>query len=242
MKNHFITILALVGAISCGVPQAEAESPSTQVKVTSLKMDRIKAMESPMLEPGGMSLPNKPKKWMFLEASMKVDARDPVLRGTPDYLDQVSVRFYFSAKTPAKEKPAGVLLLTKEIKYINIPVGASETVNMCVFMSPASIKRLTDSESVGNNIFEDVGMEVEYRGKVVATYPPQRGNKPSWWKNPKLIPSSTYPILAKDETPFAIFWYDRYPEIAPKDSGSTSSLFGTTSAPSATSADSEDDK
>lgn len=30
---------------------------------------------------------------------------------------------------------------------------------------------------------------------------------------PSIVETSYYPLLNKDETPFSVFWYDRYPEI-----------------------------
>lgn len=30
---------------------------------------------------------------------------------------------------------------------------------------------------------------------------------------PSIVETSYYPLLNKDETPFSVYWYDRYPEI-----------------------------
>lgn len=50
--------------------------------------------------------------------------------------------------------------------------------------------------------------------------------------------TSYYPLLNKDETPFSVFWYDRYPEIMRPNSqqaasGSVPAPFGTPVAPPA---------
>ncbi|MDB6078368.1 MAG: hypothetical protein JWO82_2115, partial [Akkermansiaceae bacterium] len=38
--------------------------------------------------------------------------------------------------------------------------------------------------------------------------------KPGWWTSPNLSDQSTkFPLLNKDETPFSVLWFDRYPEI-----------------------------
>jgi len=79
---------------------------------------------------------------------------------------------------------------------------------------------------------------VEYNGKVVATYSSERGKMEKWWtiQSPSIVETTYYPLLNKDETPFSVYWYDRYPEImkpnlhqggsAPEPSG-----FGTPTPP-----------
>lgn len=53
---------------------------------------------------------------------------------------------------------------------------------------------------------------------------------------PSIVETSYYPLLNKDETPFSVFWYDRYPEIMRPNSqqaasGSVPAPFGTPVAP-----------
>ncbi len=59
------------------------------------------------------------------------------------------------------------------------------------------------------------GVVVEYNGKIVATYSSERGKMEKWWtiQSPSIVETSYYPLLNKDETPFSVYWYDRYPEI-----------------------------
>ena len=54
----------------------------------------------------------------------------------------------------------------------------------------------------------------------------------------RIVETSYYPLLTKDETPFSVFWYDRYPEIMRPNSQQAASSsvpapFGTPVAPPA---------
>ena len=56
---------------------------------------------------------------------------------------------------------------------------------------------------------------MEYNGKIVATYSSERGKMEKWWtiQSPSIVETNYYPLLNKDQTPFSVYWYDRYPEI-----------------------------
>lgn len=215
--------LALLTALIVVTQAAYAEAPNTQVKAT-VKINRVQGMESPTVSTGTSSLAFKPKQWMFLEARVNIKAA-PVPR--TGYLDKLTVRFYVTATNPEAK---GHVLMSKEIVYVNFPVD-TET-NVCVFMSPSSIKRLTGSETVGGGTFDLCGIEVVYKENVVAADSNKR--KPGWWRtaNPNVVSTDSYPLLNKNETPFALFWYDRFPEIAPvKENASSLRSTPSTTAP-----------
>ena len=93
---------------------------------------------------------------------------------------------------------------------MNIPLG--EEIYVCVFLSPASIRRLTGSDKAGKGSVKFVGFEVLADGGVVAS--DTTGGKDKWWTvaSEKISESSTVPLLSKAETPFADCWWDRYAE------------------------------
>ena len=225
MKSPLILLAVVATMFSLFSQKVVAEAPNTQVKV-SLKLGKVEAIDTPTLSTGAAEKRFKPKKWAYIEAEMKVQAAPPPKTG---YLDNMTVTFYATAKNP--EGPRGYLLMKKEIRYVNIPV--DEKVYVCAFMSPSSVKRLTKSDTVGPGSFERLGVEVSYNGKVVAM--DSSSGKPGWWNSSSsmIVPTNSYPLLNKDETPFSIFWYDRYPEIndvkkqtSPSPSSSTSSSKG----------------
>lgn len=207
------SVFALLSALVLVAQVSNAEDPNTRIRLNTIKLERLNSIESPTTPTGTGSVAFKPKKWMFLEGRLNIQAA-PVPR--TKFLDKITVRFYVAAKNPEGRDS---LLMTKEIEYVNVPV--DEEFYVCVFMSPSSIKRLTGSENVGSSTFTLCGLEVIYKDNVVA----QESNKgkPGWWANPRatLVPTDSFPLLNKNETPFAMFWYDRYPEIAPSKDGAT---------------------
>lgn len=218
MKTALKMILAAAGVFSLFVNASTAE---TVVKVDSVKIERVQSMDSPTIQAQTKDMRFKPKAWAYLEAAIKVDARDTVTKKAPLFLNDLKVKFYVAVKTPADERPIGALLLTKEITYVNVPVG--ETFYVCVFLAPSSVKRLTGGDSVLVSLFEKTGVSISYGEQNI--YPDSKSKKKQWWESEKLIPSGNYPLLSKNQTPFMMLWYDRYPEVSPKnDEGSAGGI------------------
>ena len=105
--------------------------------------------------------------------------------------------------------------LTKEVEYVNLPL--KEDVYCSVYLSPASIRRLTGAERSGKRAVKYIGFEVVIDGKVVVDATDKPG-KDKWWAaaSEKIADSTAVPLLNKLETPFAAIWWDRYPEIKAK--------------------------
>jgi hypothetical protein len=104
----------------------------------------------------------------------------------------------------------GVIKLSKTINHINVPV--DEEIFSSVYMSPANLKRLTGKDKAGKSAVKAVGIEVLVDGVKVGqgTVKEREG----WWNAGSLSDQSDkFPLLNKDETPFAMLWWDRYAEI-----------------------------
>lgn len=210
-------LLILLSVLAFGFQTGYSEIPGTKLKV-GLKLERLQSIESPTVGPGTGDKAFKPKAWLLLEGRVSIQAAPKPPTG---YLDKVSVFFYVAAKNPEGKNS---ILMKKEVKYVNVPV--DQEFYVCAFMSPSSIKRLTGGETIGAGTFTLYGISVVYNDKVVAAESNKK--KPGWWDipSPSLVPTDSFPLLNKNETPFAMFWYDRYPEIAPvkeNDSSSSSS-------------------
>jgi hypothetical protein len=149
----------------------------------------------------------KPKDWLDIETKLKI-ALSPEPKSKT--CEKLTVKWYVAVKNP--EKSGSYLLLTKDIEHVNAPL--DEDVYCSVYLSPASIKRLTGSDKGGKNAVEFVGYEVLINGEKVAS-DTNKGPK-DWWTKPsdKISRSETIPLLNKSETPFANMWWDRYAEVA----------------------------
>ncbi len=162
-------------------------------------------IESPQFS-GGKQKSFKPGDWLEIEAELQIDlAPEPPSKTC----DRITIKWYVAVKNP--DKPSTFLLLTKDIEHVNVPTG--EKVVCSVYLSPASIKRLTGSTKAGKNSVEYVGYEVLVNGekKMEET----NKGKPGWWNtgSDKISRSETVPLLTKAQTPFADMWWDRYAEL-----------------------------
>ena len=148
----------------------------------------------------------KPKDWLEIETKLKISLSPEPPSKT---CDKITVKWFIAVKNP--EKPSTMLLLTKEVEHVNVPL--DEDVYVSVYLSPGSIKLLTGSDKGGKQAVEAVGYEVLVGGekKMVETSKFQ----PGWWDKPsdKIARSEKVPLLNKSETPFSNMWWDRYAEI-----------------------------
>ena len=153
---------------------------------------------------GGKQKSFKPKDWLEIEAKLKISlAPEPKSKTC----DKLSIKWYIAVKNPDK---GGFLLLTKDVEHVNVPL--DEEIHCSVYLSPASIRRLTGSDGGGKGAVEYVGYEVLINGKVEAKETSK--GKVDWWTSASLSKSDTVPLLNKAETPFANSWWDRYAEVA----------------------------
>lgn len=151
----------------------------------------------------------KPKEWLEMEIKLRV-AITPEPKS--ETCDKLTVKWYVLAENP--DAPGSYLLLTKEIDHVNIPLG--DDVYCSVYLSPASVKRLTGSDRAGKRVVEAVGYEVLVNGVKAASGTSKYGD--GWWNasspKMKIIRSEAVPLLNKMQTPFSIMWWDRYAEVA----------------------------
>jgi len=148
----------------------------------------------------------KPKDWLEVEAKINVDLRPIPPSKT---CERLTVKWFIAVKNP--DKPGTFLLLTKDVEHVNVPL--AEDVFVSVYLSPASLKRITGADGGGKGAVEYVGFEVLINGQKVAE---QTNKSPDgWWNKPseKISRSDTVPLLSKNETPFAMLWWDRYAEV-----------------------------
>lgn len=156
---------------------------------------------------GGKQKAFKPKDWLEIETKLKISLSPEPKSKT---CEKLTVKWYIAVKNP--EKAGSMLLLTKDIEHVNAPL--DEDIFCSVYLSPASIKRLTGSDKGGKNAVEAVGYEVLINGEKVATETSKF--KAGWWNaaSDKISRSETVPLLNKSETPFSTMWWDRYAEVA----------------------------
>jgi len=196
LLSFVAAVLILSPCAAFGEAKVVAEKP---------KFDNLQSPEFG----GAKNKPFKPKEWLEIEAKMKVLMSPEPKSKT---CDRLTVKWYVAVKNP--DKPGTFLKLTKEVEHVNIPL--NEEVFCSVYLSPASIVRLTGADRASKAVVKFVGYEVLIDGKVLVSETDKGENK--WWAaaSNNIADSTTVPVLSKPETPFANMWWDRYAEVKSK--------------------------
>lgn len=204
-KSLSFTASAIIAGLSIGSALGQA------AKVVGEK-PAFDDLPSPEFN-GGKQKAFKPKDWLEIETKLKVSLSPEPKSKT---CEKLTVKWYIAVKNP--EKPSSFLLLTKDIDHVNVPL--DEDIYCSVYLSPASIKRLTGSDKGGKNSVEYVGYEVLINGEKVAS--DTNKGKVGWWNaaSDKISRSDSVPLLNKSETPFSTMWWDRYAEVSGDRRGS----------------------
>jgi hypothetical protein len=200
IKNSLLT------AITCAAIGFLAHS---EANAQSFKVEGGKPSFDDLLSPefsGGKQKSFKPKSWLEIETSLKVQMSPVPPSKTAE---RILVKWYVAVEHP--DKRGSYLLLTKDITHVNVPL--DEEIFTSVYLSPSSVKRLTGSDRGGKKAVYLVGYEVLVNGVKVAEASDK--SKPGWWNVPsaKISRSDSVPLLDKSESAFATMWWDRYAEV-----------------------------
>lgn len=188
-------------ALLLGVALPPVASAIEVAEISDFEMNDL-----PSPDPGGTETKKfRPKEWLEIEAGMKIPAqnREQLESG---FIDQIVVKWYVAMKEKSSRR---MMLLTKEVTHINLPVG--EEIYTSVYLSPSTIKRLTGSDRPSKSDIEVAAIEVLVNGVKVGEHTSKM--KSGWWNAASLARGDRFPLLNKDETPFKLYWWDRYAEI-----------------------------
>lgn len=203
MNFSFRNLLS-VSAFAAITSFSSSDAFAQKAEVTASKI-AFDDLMSPQFS-GGKQKTFKMKDWLEIEVGVTVQMT-PVPKTST--VDRMTVKWFVAIQNP--EKAGTFLLLTRDIEHVNIPIG--DEVFCAVYLSPASVRRLTGMDRAGKNIVEAVGYEILINGEKVAEDTTKF--KVGWWNSPseKISRSDAVPLLAKSETPFSPMWWDRYAEV-----------------------------
>lgn len=188
-----VAALALLAAPAHGQGKAD---------VGNLSFDDIPSPEFS----GAKNKSFRPKDWLEVEAGIKIPATSADQKRA-GFINQVTVKWYVAMDNPDGK---GFIKLSKTINHINVPI--DEEVFTSVYLSPSALKRLTGKDKAGKSAVKAVGIEVLVDGVKVGESAEKQ--KAGWWNSGSLSDQSDkFPLLNKNETPFAPMWWDRYAEI-----------------------------
>jgi len=205
-QTHFIKRIL---AVSLGIIFMQSGLMAQAYKI-ELDKPAIEKLPSPDLGSSTGNKSFKPKDWMEIELKFKVVV-PPKDADKIRFVDKVTVKWYIATKAPGRSKQ--MILMEKEINHVNVPVG--EDIYTSVYLSPAAIMRLTDSDRVSKSDIENVGGEIRVNGSEAYDKSGffSMKSKGTWWNSGSLSRYDKIPLRNKNETPFKNFWYDRYAEI-----------------------------
>lgn len=200
------SFLSLVTLFSLGVLSFSQTVTNIQVEVDD--KPSFEDIISPDLN-GGNAKKWDPLEWLEMEIQFEVTKALPK---SATHVDEVRIKWYAAVLNPDKKSKAKYVLLEKEITHINIPVG--KEVYSSVYLSPASVHRISGKERASKGILEAVGGEIFFNGEKKAQFSSK--GKGEWWNSGKMSRYERIPLLSKDKTPFAFSWWDRYAENKPE--------------------------
>lgn len=173
----------------------------------------VQAIQSPDISTN-VSKKFSPKDWIELEAQVKVEAKPEPKSG---YIDSMDVSWYVLVPNPEQSKQ--LFKITRTIKHVNVPV--DEEVYVSAYLSPAVVRRLTGSDNVSSTALKSVGVEVLINGRATKdsmNTSEKMGGRVDWWNvsSASVAETTSYKLMAKNETPYATLWWDRYVEVDPE--------------------------
>jgi len=204
MNASFRKILLI--ALTGGVTALLSPSALAQAAKATVSKPSFDDLQSPEFGGAGARKAFRPRNWLEVEAKFQLAMKpEPPSK----MAERVLVKWYVAVKNP--EKSGTFLLLSKEVQHANVPLG--QDVYSSVYLSPASLQRLTGSDRAGKNAVEFVAYEIVVNGEVVGEE--TSGGQIGWWKtaSDRISRSETVPLLNKAQTPFSNMWWDRYAEI-----------------------------
>ncbi|MCB1091494.1 MAG: hypothetical protein KDL87_08180 [Verrucomicrobiae bacterium] len=191
MKKLLLSAV-IFGFLAAGAAQAQ----QVQVKVEIKKIE-VSSQKTPNFQAGDVSNKNvpKPKEWLEAEVSFGLESAP---RGA--VVPELDFRYYVAVRGSE-----GAKYLTGDVKHVNL-VPDRELFSVA-YVSPATIGKITGEYNrvSANDIL--VAVEVSYQGRIVAES--SSGGPDGWWRGQATEPG----VLAKNKTPFALLWLDRYPDV-----------------------------
>lgn len=196
---------ALAAAFCACLASAPIATVNAQSAKATVQQPSFDDLPSPEFS-GGKQKSFKPKDWLEIETKINVQLSPEPKSKT---CDRVTVKWYVAVSNP--DKRGTMWLLTRNVEHVNVPLG--EDVWCSVYLSPASVTRLTGSAKGGKRAVEAVGVEVLVNGEKVGEETTRF--KTGWWNaaSGKISRSDVVPLLTKPETPFSNMWWDRYAEV-----------------------------
>lgn len=204
-----VAILALSGVLLSPVSvsaQAPAAGEAKKEMLVDVDKVNVEIQKTPQFNvPNVKEKRFTPKDWIELEVDCKAklskDEKDKNMKAYP--VVEFKYYAYLSGNPDVKKNR----VVTGSVTHVNVPV--NEVVHSVMYISPATVLKITEGKPVAKTMVEAWGVAVFINGNEVGRKT-SKANK-EWWKDAGLPPQETA-LLTKKNTPFAPLWYDYHLE------------------------------
>lgn len=147
-----------------------------------------------------------PLEWLEIEVELDVDSKSPT-----KIIPEITATFYLAL--PNKSGNAGGnVMLTDRITFVNVRAHNGEAF-LIAYVNPDTLTRFTGQEKARETDILSAGVEIEGPGLSNVKRDKMMGSTKAgaWWKEVAYSREQGM-ILPKSKTPFALLWFDRYPQ------------------------------
>ena len=145
-----------------------------------------------------------PLEWLEIEVELDVDSKSPTKT-----IPEITATFYIALPNKSGQ---GNVMLTDRITFVNVRAHKG-TAYLIAYVNPDTLTRFTGQEKARVNDILSAGVEIDGPGLSNAKRDKMMGSTKAgaWWKEVS-YPREQGMILPKGKTPFALLWFDRYPQ------------------------------
>ena len=232
MKRFFLPIAV---AAFCGLPQASAVSADYAQAEHKMKPNDVKVEQVvPRAEYFATKDTNRNVNpaWHYVRIPYELQGKCRDSEKTPLYVDELKVHAYLVFAVGGGDK---LILLDKEITYVNIPltpksdVSENKNVQAAVFISPSDAARICGQTGRVDRVdlsgkLAAVAVEFQFKGAdcskpeaeadVLVDKKMKNRLKKGWWKKEDKAGIGVN-LCAISETPFAPFYAATFPPTSP---------------------------
>jgi len=135
---------------------------------------------------------------------LDVDSKSPTKT-----IPEITATFYIALPNKSGQ---GNVMLTDRITFVNVRAHKG-TAYLIAYVNPDTLTRFTGQEKARVNDILSAGVEIDGPGLSNAKRDKMMGSTKAgaWWKEVS-YPREQGMILPKGKTPFALLWFDRYPQ------------------------------
>ncbi len=197
--KKLLSVLVVTGLFTA-LLQAQQQPLQLNPNDVDVSKLEVEVQKTPSFGASGVKDKNipSPRDWLEMEAEFEVKGpRDAVAK-------ELLFRYYVGFR----DQDGQAVTLTGDVKHVNVVAG--EKYYSAVYVAPSTLGEITgDFRRFQLTSIEASGVEVYFNGVIVQRKSSMAGNA-AFWTSTAVKPG----ILAKEATPFALLWIDRYAESA----------------------------